>query len=1037
MKRKVQSLMAAFAASALLVPGVHAQTDLTHLLTNPDFEIGRDGVTLTYGALERGDPYGWTRVGDLNGQSWGTNDDAEGYFQQGKSLCWYNSDPMPDFFELYQTVTGLEPGDYMVTCKLAIFDDRKSTQRIFANNNVQYFLDEESYVNVLGEYPDEDNTYAGLITTIAHVERAVLQDMVVMTTIKEGEDLKLGVRSSNHILSTGERNYTTNYGWFKVDDFRLYHLTEGIIGYYRPVLNQLINTYSNVNASNVPKGDYKALTEHLEYAMDIYENSDDAEEVRETVFQFERIYKEVFAGEKSWDNLLDLIEDNHEFLLELELPGLDEYMKEWAAAVSLFEDADAKRADFDQAYLDYSAAISAYRYTGFATGTIDEPFDATWYVNNPTFDEKAKGWTLTNGFQTQNTGDRYNLNFNFVENWVSGNENKTLPNSSVYQTILDLPNGIYEVEASVIACNQGYAPEEEWKVNGVYLFGNTTLLEVSTQEEEDYNKGVRKTFRVVVTNGELILGMKTIETSASWVALDSILLYYYGDQDLASYETAYANQLAAAKKLFETLELLPMDEKALNDVIKASEEADRSTVEKIQVVLDNLRQIIVDTEKANQELVAFKAGSYEKIWKIIENSDNIYTEELTKLMEEVLVRVNIKLASEETTAEDYPAMTEELNEYLTFVDSYQALNEFRLLTGERELVDLIEIVLTDQVNEVVDPAKIEKSKSIFAWIISFSNTYERAAEAIMSDRYSQSAMEKLLGVMEEQIEIVKEDVSKAPAAENLIIAALAEMRSEKIEIGEEVTNLYVVNPVVDVAGRGIVPQGWTIDQGTSANICNFGEHWLGQEENTYFDGYNGVSGALRYHAYQVVKGIPNGKYKLVAKVRAWGEGAYLYGKGSGMKIFKEEIPSDGNKYGKIWEDAADGSPEQLANNGEGYGWAEIFVSDINVAGNILIIGVTTNPELTDDQFTGQWFSADDFQLFYVSEEYDDDTSVRDLNSEKEELIVFAENGYLTVEGADQFTVTTLSGIQVLPSAQLAPGIYIVKAGTKTAKVWVK
>ena len=44
--------------------------------------------------------------------------------------------------------------------------------------------------------------------------------MQVIVEVKEGESLKLGIRTSNY-MADGTRSTSDNHGWFKVDHFRI------------------------------------------------------------------------------------------------------------------------------------------------------------------------------------------------------------------------------------------------------------------------------------------------------------------------------------------------------------------------------------------------------------------------------------------------------------------------------------------------------------------------------------------------------------------------------------------------------------------------------------------------------------------------------------------------------------------------------------------------------------------------------------------------------------------------------------------------
>ncbi len=113
------------------------------------------------------------------------NQDAKNF--HGDNVCWINSVPMPDKFVLYQTIPAseIEPGEYRVACKLWVEVAKKTSCRLFANNNVQYYGTESDYTNLLT--PGEINTYAGYAG--GNTADVILRDMEVTVTVGEGEDL--------------------------------------------------------------------------------------------------------------------------------------------------------------------------------------------------------------------------------------------------------------------------------------------------------------------------------------------------------------------------------------------------------------------------------------------------------------------------------------------------------------------------------------------------------------------------------------------------------------------------------------------------------------------------------------------------------------------------------------------------------------------------------------------------------------------------------------------------------------------------------
>ena len=175
------------------------------------------------GSISRGIPYGWESEGELkkggNGlDSYGVNQGAANY--HGNNVCWINSVPMPQKFTLYQTIShnDIAPGRYLVACKLWVEVAKKTSCRLFANDNVQYYGTEGDYTNLLT--PGEHNTYAGYAGGANN--EFVLKDMEVVVDVAEGDDLTIGIKTGNR--KNNGTTATDNAGWFKVDFFRIHRL---------------------------------------------------------------------------------------------------------------------------------------------------------------------------------------------------------------------------------------------------------------------------------------------------------------------------------------------------------------------------------------------------------------------------------------------------------------------------------------------------------------------------------------------------------------------------------------------------------------------------------------------------------------------------------------------------------------------------------------------------------------------------------------------------------------------------------------------
>lgn len=198
--------------------------DLTNLIINNDFDYIAEGVDMTGEKWKPKEPadnqgytefYGWTcDLEALSGTSQGINKDFEN--QSGTYGAWISSTaPFPDFFEFYQIIDkdDLSAGTYKVQCLLS-GTKLATSQRLFANQNVQYFKDEASYAE--NQLEDEIATFAGYPNPQYD---KILSEMVVYTTIGENDSLKIGIRTGNK-KSDGTAG-GNQWGWFKTDYFRL------------------------------------------------------------------------------------------------------------------------------------------------------------------------------------------------------------------------------------------------------------------------------------------------------------------------------------------------------------------------------------------------------------------------------------------------------------------------------------------------------------------------------------------------------------------------------------------------------------------------------------------------------------------------------------------------------------------------------------------------------------------------------------------------------------------------------------------------
>lgn len=181
--------------------------------------------------------------------------------------------------------------------------------------------------------------------------------------------------------------------------------------------------------------------------------------------------------------------------------------------------------------------------------------------------ESPSGWTETGGWSSPSFGNYRNQNASVVvpflekwqENWWGG-----LADYSIEQTLTNLPEGKYSIEADIIATLQSGGIGTP--ATGVYFFANDQQTEASTYNERPKRYSIATN---VGQDGTLNLGIRLESTTANWVAFDNLKLSFQGTdaqliagekekvrQELADYFTKSEIEelIAQAGDSFESLE---------------------------------------------------------------------------------------------------------------------------------------------------------------------------------------------------------------------------------------------------------------------------------------------------------------------------------------------------------------------------------------------------------------------------------------------------------------------------------------------------
>lgn len=181
-----------------------------------------------------------------------------------------------------------------------------------------------------------------------------------------------------------------------------------------------------------------------------------------------------------------------------------------------------------------------------------------WDIVCPDADNDGNKGSGGHGFTWKHNGSSYTAPEDgheckgFLERWVardskygsydkneSDPNNGHLSNSSVSQTLKNLPKGGYMITAYVSAVQQGkQTADASYRVDGVYLYaiagGKEKRVKVATGFDSDNNKSLpQKVSLSVIVDGdtdlsEMTFGMKTENTTANWVFLDDVTVQYFG-----------------------------------------------------------------------------------------------------------------------------------------------------------------------------------------------------------------------------------------------------------------------------------------------------------------------------------------------------------------------------------------------------------------------------------------------------------------------------------------------------------------------------
>ena len=210
--------------------------------------------------------------------------------------------------------------------------------------------------------------------------------------------------------------------------------------------------------------------------------------------------------------------------------------------------------------------------------------DRTSYITNPSFENGTNGW-VCESLQSQNNNSFTKKSGNiYMEKWVSSGN--YVGNGSIYQTITQLPIGIYRLTVAAQNLNQSNTSQN---CSGVYIYADDQQASVYTPGD----------YSVTFTNitGDVEIGFVAKGATGNWIAVDNFRLSQIGEVEK---ETV----MEEVNRLLEEAEKIPTDiiptniASALQAAIAAGKLINEASAD------TDIQQVLKDL-KANIELGEF------------------------------------------------------------------------------------------------------------------------------------------------------------------------------------------------------------------------------------------------------------------------------------------------------------------------------------------------------------------------------------------------------------------------------------------------
>ncbi|MBQ8968380.1 MAG: hypothetical protein IJ064_01405 [Bacteroidaceae bacterium] len=245
-------------------------------------------------------------------------------------------------------------------------------------------------------------------------------------------------------------------------------------------------------------------------------------------------------------------------------------------------------------------AVLRYGQDGKNPPSEDNPADGTPLIKNPSFDGNIDGWTCTfvSGQNATNVGYQGSSYTNgdvtisqFIEAWTPDLKNPNcswaaIGDGELSQTMPSLPAGKYKFTCDAIAVAQWGNPNP---VSGVQLFAMGG--DIDNFQAIATGDGLPEHFEVtfVSTGGNVVLGLRTRNATANWIAADNFTLTYYGEVEDDPYKVLLDARIAELEVLYPDLDAIRANQEVIA-AFSAALEAAKAATDDYQTVITNLNE---------------------------------------------------------------------------------------------------------------------------------------------------------------------------------------------------------------------------------------------------------------------------------------------------------------------------------------------------------------------------------------------------------------------------------------------------------------